>query len=115
MHISSLQVINFRAVKNAEFTDLPSMVVIAGPNGCGKSCLFDAIRLLKSAYGGYQPNEWQHWFSEFQINLDQNQPELLNLFQDKTKPLIISFELTLHEEEISYIRENCMSSKHLRH
>ncbi len=106
MHISSLQVINLRAVRNAEFSDLTSMVVIAGPNGCGKSCLFDSIRLLKSAYGGYQPNEWQKWFNEFQINLDRSQPELLNLFQDRSTPVEISFELTLHGEEISYIKEN---------
>lgn len=106
MHFSSLSVVNFRAVKQASLIDLPSMVVIAGPNGCGKSCLFDAIRLLKSVYGGYQPNEWQHWFSEFQINLDRRQPELLTLFQDRSKPLAISMEVALSEAERAYIHKN---------
>jgi hypothetical protein len=106
MRIKTLEVSNFRAVRYAVFNELPSMVVIAGPNGCGKSCLFDAIRLLKSAYGGYQPNEWQHWFSEFQINIDRRQPELLSLFQDRSNPVSISFDIALTDNEISYISDN---------
>jgi len=106
MHLGAISVDNFRAVKQAYLEDLPTMVVIAGPNGCGKSCLFDAIRLVKSAYGGYQPNEWQHWFSEFQINLDRRQPELLTLFQDRSKPVTISIGVVLGEDERAYIEEN---------
>lgn len=106
MHIRRLHVSNFRAVKNAHLEDLSDMVVIAGPNGSGKSCLFDAIRLLKSVYGGYQPNEWQQWFGEFQINLDRNQPQILTLFQDRSIPLDIEFEIELHHDEEEFIREN---------
>jgi len=62
MQITSLTVVNFRAITRIELRNLPPSVVIAGPNGCGKSCVFDAIRLLKSVYGGYQPNEWQSWW-----------------------------------------------------
>jgi predicted ATPase len=104
MRFRSLSVDNFRAIKHATLTDLPGMVVIAGPNGCGKSCLFDAIRLVKSVYGGYQPNEWQHWFSEFQINLDRRQPELLTLMQDRSRPVTISIEVMLEAVETAYIK-----------
>ena len=57
MKIVYLLVENFRAIRKVEFTGLRDMVVIAGPNGCGKSCILDSIRLFKSIYGGYQPNE----------------------------------------------------------
>lgn len=108
MHIKSLEVDNFRALRRAVLKDLPTMVVIAGPNGCGKSSLFDALRLIKSAYGGYQPNEWLQWFGEHQINLDQNQPELLTLFRDRGKSVRISVSVRLEAEEKEYLRNNAI-------
>ena len=53
MKIVNLLVENFRAINRVELSDLQDMVVIAGPNGCGKSCILDSIRLFKSVYGGY--------------------------------------------------------------
>ncbi len=106
MYFKDLRITNFRAIKNIEINELPLMVVIAGPNGCGKTTIFDAIRLLKSVYGGYQPNEWQQWFSEFQINLDIRYPDLITLCQDKTKPFEISANIVLSDQEIKYISEN---------
>jgi AAA15 family ATPase/GTPase len=71
MHIRSVYIKNFRAIRQLELTDLPNAIVVAGPNGCGKSSFFDAIRLLKSAYGQYNPNEYQSFFQEFQINVQR--------------------------------------------
>jgi len=67
MKIENLHIANFRGITEVSLSSLGSMVVIAGQNGSGKSCIFDAIRLLKSVYGGYQANEWQQWMGEFQI------------------------------------------------
>jgi AAA15 family ATPase/GTPase len=61
MKIENIEIKNFRGIKAATLPDLKNMVVIAGQNGSGKSCVLDAIRLLKSVYGGYQQNEWHHW------------------------------------------------------
>lgn len=55
MRFNSLAVENFRAIRSFHVDNLTDFVLIAGPNGCGKSCVLDAIRLLKSIYGGYQP------------------------------------------------------------
>jgi len=109
MQITNLTVANFRAITRIELRNLPASVVIAGPNGCGKSCVFDAIRLLKSVYGGYQPNEWQNWFGEFQINLNQRQGELLPLFQDHHRPLEVAIDLVLAPNEVEYLRQEAAS------
>src|SRR5258706_7008384 len=106
MRIRNLEVSNFRAITTLKLENLADVVVIAGPNGCGKSCVFDAIRLLKSSYGGYQANEWQSWYGEFQISLGQKQDELLSMFQDPAKPLTIAAEFSLAAEETAYLRAN---------
>ncbi len=108
MFISQLNVENFRAISTASLIGLQEMVVVAGPNGCGKSCILDAIRLLKSSYGAYQINEWQNWFSEFKINIDSRgngiSPD--ELFQDKTRELRIGLSLVLSQDELLFLRKN---------
>ena len=54
MKITSLYIENFRGISKVLAEDLGDTIVIAGQNGSGKSCIFDAIRLLKSTYGGYK-------------------------------------------------------------
>lgn len=102
MRIESIKIVNFRGVRLVELDDLRSTVVIAGANGSGKSCIFDAIRLLKSAYGGYQANEWHHWMSEFQVNF-QNRESLSTFIQDKSKTLEIRCEFTIRPDERAYL------------
>jgi predicted ATPase len=106
MKLKTLTVRNFRAIAELEITDLPDAVVLAGPNGCGKSVVLDAIRLLKSAYGSYQQDEWQTWFGEFQISLNKEPRELLPLFQNQSKDLVIAAEFTLNSEEQTYLLAN---------
>jgi energy-coupling factor transporter ATP-binding protein EcfA2 len=103
--IETLTVTNFRGIKAASLSGLQTMVVIAGQNGSGKSCLLDAIRLLKSVYGGYQQNEWHHWMGEFQINFT-NRDDLATLLNDPTRELRITCEFSIHSDERQYIRTN---------
>jgi AAA15 family ATPase/GTPase len=92
MRITRLEVRNFKAVRNLTLSDLGDVILIAGPNSCGKSCVLDAIRLLKSVYAGYrQSNEWLSFFGEFQINLN-NAIEIRRLFTETDQPILISAE-----------------------
>lgn len=106
MKIDSLSIINFRGISRVEANDLGDTVIIAGQNGSGKSCLFDAIRLLKSTYGGYQQNEWQQFFGEFAIQLHGGSKNLRGLFNDSTKPITIECLFSLRDSEREYIHAN---------
>lgn len=104
MHISSLTIRNFRGVKFADLQNLETTVVVAGPNGCGKSTIFDAIRLLKTVYGEYQPGEISQWFNEFQMPTDEyGMVDLSLLLNDKTKPLEIECKIRFHANEREYL------------
>ena len=106
MKIENLLIENFRGIQKLEAKLLGDTIIIAGQNGSGKSCIFDAIRLLKSTYGGYQQNEWQQFFGEFAIQLHGGSKHLKGLFNDATKPAIIECTFLLRDTEKSYICEN---------
>ena len=105
MKINALEIDNFRAIDHVEIASDSTMVVIAGPNGCGKSCVLDAIRLAKSAYGGYDPNEFRNWFGEFQI--DPNSPtDMKKVLRDKSRSARIRVLVSLQATEADYLRAN---------
>lgn len=111
MKFKKLEIQNFRAITNVKLDNLEDVVLVAGPNGCGKSCIFDAIRLFKSVYGEYFFNELNNWFSEFQVGINQNNYQvignsLLAHFQDIEKTMRVYGELVLAVEEIEWLKEN---------
>lgn len=106
MKIDSVIIENFRGIKHVELNNLRNTVILAGTNGSGKSSVFDAIRLLKSVYGGYQPNEWQHWMGEFQIQFNQADSNLDAILNDKNRPMNIECRFQLHSNELEYLKKN---------
>ena len=102
MKIERLEIHNFRAIDNVVIEADSPMVVIAGPNGCGKSCVLDAIRLVKSIYGGYADNEYGLWLGEFQI--EPNSPNSMKkIHRDKGKEAHIHITLSLHPSEKKFL------------
>ena len=106
MKIEELEIENFRAIEKVSIDTRSTMIVIAGPNGCGKSCVLDGIRFIKSAYGGYGPNEWDQWLGEFQINRAQDPWEMRKVLRDKGKSARIAITLKIHPKERLYLQEN---------
>jgi len=104
VRFSSLNIANLRAVRNFEIAQMTDLVVIAGQNGCGKSCVFDAIRLLKSVYGGAQ-DEHMQWFGEFAINA-HDRDELRRVFRDPTRPVEIRAVIEFTASECEYMSAN---------
>lgn len=109
MRIDSLTISNFRGITHAETGQVGDIVIIAGQNGSGKSCVFDAIRLLKSMYGGYQHNEWQNFFGEFSIQIQGLSQNVFGLFNDRSKPIRIEASFRLRESERVFIEGNVNS------
>jgi predicted ATPase len=106
MKIDNLAISNFRGIGDVSLTELGSIIIIAGQNGSGKSCLYDAIRLLKSVYGGYQANEWQQWMGEFQISLTNRSSDFVSIFNDQSRELRITCDFRLAEPERHYIQSH---------
>ena len=102
MKIERLEIHNFRAIEHVIIEADSPMVVIAGPNGCGKSCVLDAIRLVKSIYGGYADNEYGLWLGEFQI--EPNSPSSMKkVLRDKNTEARIYITLSLHDSERNFL------------
>ena len=105
MRFENVTIKNFRAIEHVAIDAANgSMIVIAGPNGCGKSCILDAIRFVKSAYGGYEDNEWEHWLNEFQISRDPG--EMKSILRNKQMPAQINVTLKLHDKEKLHLHEH---------
>ena len=102
MRISTLNITNFRAIERLEMDDLGDFVLIAGANGCGKTTVLDALRLVKSLY---VKDEWQRWLSEFAVDATRA-TNMASLFRDRDKPARIRATITLSPPELSFVREN---------
>lgn len=107
--IDSITIENFRGIRRVSAKDLGDTIIIAGQNGSGKSCVFDAIRLLKSVYGGYQQNEWQNWLGEFSIAPNASAESLRGMFNDPSKQVLIECSIILDDVEKEFISKNAES------
>lgn len=99
MKIRSLLIENFRGIQRVEATDLGDTIIIAGQNGSGKSCIFDAIRLLKAVYGGYVQDELHQLFNEFQIGSANITEDLGKLLNDTKRKCVIEIGFSISEKE----------------
>jgi AAA15 family ATPase/GTPase len=82
MRISRIKLTLFKRFSDLEITDIPAivrLVVLAGPNGCGKSSLFDAFNTWYQESAGlgvindptyYTKGIYQVYSRKHQIKID---------------------------------------------
>ena len=105
MRIRRLLIENFKGIQQVHMTDLEDVITIAGKNGCGKTCLLEGIRLLKSQYGHYNENENRAWWDEKQVDLHQpGAPR--KVLRNTAKRAVVEAEIELASDEKKYIRED---------
>ena len=103
MKIRRLLIENFKGIQRIHMTDLEDVITIAGKNGCGKTCILEGIRLLKSQYGHYSENESRAWWDEKQVDL-RKAGATRKVLRDKQKRAAVEAEIELTESEKAYVR-----------
>ena len=105
MRLETLTIRNLRAVEELHIETNGQGVVIAGPNGCGKSSVLDAIRVLKSSMGGYDPQEYQQWWGEMGINT-RRPGAGTSVLRDKSREGLIHGVFTLSSSEKEFLKSD---------
>ena len=98
MKIKKLVIKNFKNITNLSMENIPDLVVIAGPNGSGKTSIFEAIRVFKAAMGPYTDSDMSI------IHQEANQ-QLGNLITFGKSESTISIGFELDSDEISYLKQ----------
>lgn len=101
MRVTDLEIRNFRAIEHFSVENLDGFVVIAGANGCGKTTVLDALRLLKSVH---VKDEWKRWFGEFAINAERG-TDVGSMLRDPSKEATVRAKFLLSPEERQFLSE----------
>ena len=97
MKIRELALKDFKSIRELHMDNIPDLVVIAGPNGCGKTSIFDAIRIFKAVVGPYAGGELN------QIRSRELRNELRNVVNLQAEFAEISIGIELSEDEKNYL------------
>lgn len=95
MKITALKIKNFRNIRNLEMNDIPNLVILAGPNGTGKSSILDAILFAKESIAPY----YGSGRSLFEI-INRNTVTT----NENHMEIVIKFHLSF--EEIEFLKQN---------
>ncbi|WP_347468930.1 ATP-dependent nuclease [Burkholderia stagnalis] len=106
MHLRSLKILNFRALKHIEIDFDNQVNVIVGPNAIGKSTILEAIRLAKAMLAPRTQNE----SNQALFALGAASPHVLNrmnigaIAQDESQPIVISCCYRFAVDEIEWLK-----------
>jgi predicted ATPase len=106
MHLQSLKIVNFRALKDIEIDFDNRVNVIVGPNAIGKSTILEAIRLVKAMLSPRTQNE----SNQALFALGAASPHVPNrlkmnaIAQDETQPVVISCRYKFSADETQWLK-----------
>ena len=99
--IESLRVQNYRVLRDITFKKLTPLTVLIGPNGCGKSTVFDVFAFLSECFSHGLPQTWSDrgGIRELQSR-GADGPVVIELkYREREKvPPLITYRLELDEE-----------------
>jgi predicted ATPase len=107
MHLRSLKITNFRAIKEIDVEFDNRVNVIVGPNAIGKTTILEAIRLAKGVLSPRTQNET----NQVLFALGASSPHMPNrmnfsaIAQDVAKPIVISCVYKFSDSEIQWIKD----------
>ncbi|MDA8152943.1 MAG: AAA family ATPase [Acidithiobacillus sp.] len=108
MHLQSLKVVNFRALKNIEIDFDNQVNVIVGPNAIGKSTILEAIRLVKAMLSPRTQNESNH--ALFALGAASphvpNRLKMNAIAQDEKAAIVISCRYKFSGEEAQWLKSS---------
>ncbi|TDQ38392.1 ATP-dependent nuclease [Aureibacillus halotolerans] len=107
MKIRKLKIRNYNAIRYIEMSDIPDFVVIAGPNGVGKSTIFSAIKEFQRIIKRIYTNDLKYGISR-RIDFSKQSP-----FSDEHQKgdLEITFELSNKEKDFIKTEKNQITGK----
>ncbi len=91
MKIKSFRIENYRNIRLVECSNIPDLMVICGPNGCGKSALLESIMLAKEIFSSYK--------------IFRGGKGLKNLVSANASETKITLEIEFSDEEGSFVRK----------
>ncbi len=97
MKIRKLIIKNYKVIKDFQMDDIPDFVVIAGPNGVGKSTIFEAIKLFQRLIKRIYHSDLKHGI---QRRIDLNEQTIMPFKNEGlTGEIELTFELSEKEKE----------------
>ena len=81
MRIRSIHLRDFKRFTDLKISELPetaTLIVLIGPNGCGKSSVFDALhgKAVVEHYWGWLHEQLEYWNKTYSVEDEKNAPTL---------------------------------------
>ena len=115
MRLVEARIDNFRGIKGIEFKTDKKITVIVGPNGTGKTTIFEAIRITKSLLApAYQNEELQVLLSLGAFNQQLQQLVLDGIAGDPKVKTEIRLRVQLSDGELAKLDQNIPRLAHSR-
>jgi predicted ATPase len=110
--IESMQVKNYRALRDLELRDITPLTVFLGPNGSGKSTIFDVFAFLAECFSVGLRKAWdkRNRFRELRSRDSEGPIEFELKYRETPNSALITYHLSVNENTRGpYVEEESLS------